>query len=59
MLGIDTGCITTMDKNQWIGKAHDQPYALPIKADIQFAALACGARSCTDRNLAAPPTPRK
>jgi heterodisulfide reductase subunit B len=43
MLGIDTGCITTMDKNQWIGKAHEQEYALPIMADIQFAALACGA----------------
>jgi len=43
MLGIDTGCITTMDKNQWIGKAHEQEYSLPIMADIQFAALACGA----------------
>jgi heterodisulfide reductase subunit B len=48
MLGIDTGCITTMDKNQWIGKAHpeqynQQQYSLPIMADIQFAALACGA----------------
>ena len=43
MLGIDTGCITTMDKNQWIGKAHEQQYSMPIMADIQFAALACGA----------------
>jgi heterodisulfide reductase subunit B len=48
MLGIDTGCITTMDKNQWIGRAHpeaynQQRYSLPIMADIQFAALACGA----------------
>src|SRR3970282_2655580 len=43
MLGIDTGCITTMDKNQWIGKAHNQNYTVPIMADIQFAALACGA----------------
>ncbi|MDP3715903.1 MAG: heterodisulfide reductase-related iron-sulfur binding cluster, partial [Burkholderiales bacterium] len=43
MLGIDTGCITTMDKNQWIGKAHDKNYSVPIMADIQFAALACGA----------------
>ncbi|MFN7086423.1 MAG: heterodisulfide reductase-related iron-sulfur binding cluster [Burkholderiales bacterium] len=43
MLGIDTGCITTMDKNQWIGKAHQQNYSVPIMADIQFAALACGA----------------
>ena len=43
MLGIDTGCVTTMDKNQWIGKAHEKPYTMPIMADIQFAALACGA----------------
>jgi heterodisulfide reductase subunit B len=43
MLGIDTGCVTTMDKNQWIGKAHEQSYTMPIMADIQFAALACGA----------------
>ena len=43
MLGIDTGCITTLDKNQWIGKAHGQNYSVSIMADIQFAALACGA----------------
>jgi heterodisulfide reductase subunit B len=43
MLGIDTGCVTTMDKNQWIGRAHEQQYTMPIMADIQFAALACGA----------------
>jgi len=43
MLGNDTGCITTMDKNQWIGKAHDQNYQMPIISDVQFAALACGA----------------
>ncbi len=43
MLGIDTGCITTMDKNQWIGKSHEQDFSMPIMADIQFAALACGA----------------
>lgn len=43
MLGIDTGCVTTMDKNQWIGKSHKQAHAVPIMADIQFAALACGA----------------
>ena len=43
MLGIDTGCITTMDKNQWIGKAHDNDFSVPIMADVQFAALACGA----------------
>jgi heterodisulfide reductase subunit B len=43
MLGIDTGCITTMDKNQWIGKSHEQDYSVGIMADVQFAALACGA----------------
>jgi len=43
MLGNDTGCITTMDKNQWIGKAHNQPYQMPIMAEVQLAALACGA----------------
>jgi heterodisulfide reductase subunit B len=43
MLGIDTGCVTTMDKNQWIGRAHAKQYSVPIMADIQFAALACGA----------------
>ena len=32
MLGIDTGCVTTMDKNQWIGKAHEKRYSLPIMA---------------------------
>jgi heterodisulfide reductase subunit B len=43
MIGHDTGCITTLDKNQWIGKAHGKDYNLPVLADIQFAALACGA----------------
>ncbi|MHB1174284.1 MAG: heterodisulfide reductase-related iron-sulfur binding cluster [Sulfuriferula sp.] len=43
LLGNDTGCITTMDKNQWIGKAHDQNFSVPVMADVQFAALACGA----------------
>jgi len=43
MIGHDTGCITTLDKNQWIGKAVDKVYALPIMADCQFAALALGA----------------
>ncbi|MDX1375904.1 MAG: hypothetical protein R3357_10100, partial [Burkholderiales bacterium] len=43
MLGIDTGCITTMDKNQWIGQAHLEKVSMPIMADIQFAALACDA----------------
>ncbi|MCG8545196.1 MAG: heterodisulfide reductase subunit B, partial [Alphaproteobacteria bacterium] len=43
MIGHDTGCITTLDKNQWIGKAVDKAVELPIVADCQFAALACGA----------------
>ena len=43
MIGHDTGCITTMDKNQWIGKAAGKGYELPILADCQFAALVCGA----------------
>jgi heterodisulfide reductase subunit B len=43
MIGHDTGCITTLDKNQWIGKAVDKNYSLPIMADCQFAALMCGA----------------
>ncbi len=32
MIGHDTGCITTLDKNQWIGKAVDKVYALPVMA---------------------------
>ncbi len=47
MIGHDTGCITTLDKNQWIAKADSanegKTYELPVIADIQFAALACGA----------------
>ena len=43
MIGHDTGCITTLDKNQWIGGAVDKVYELPVMADCQFAALACGA----------------
>jgi heterodisulfide reductase subunit B len=43
MLTNDTGCVTTMDKNQWIGKSHEQNFQIPVMADIQFAALACGA----------------
>jgi len=43
MIGHDTGCITTLDKNQWISKAGDRPVELPILADCQFAALVCGA----------------
>ncbi len=43
MIGHDTGCITTLDKNQWIGKADGKDVDLPVLADCQFAALACGA----------------
>ncbi|MFP4244343.1 MAG: heterodisulfide reductase-related iron-sulfur binding cluster [Ectothiorhodospira sp.] len=43
MLANDTGCVTTMDKNQWIGKAHHHDFQVPIMAEVQFAALACGA----------------
>ncbi len=43
MIGHDTGCITTLDKNQWIGKATGNPVELPVLADCQFAALICGA----------------
>ncbi len=43
MIGHDTGCITTLDKNQWIGKAGDRPVDVPVLADCQFAALVCGA----------------
>jgi heterodisulfide reductase subunit B len=43
MIGHDTGCITTLDKNQWIGQAEGKPIDLPVLADCQFAALVCGA----------------
>jgi len=43
MIGHDTGCITTLDKNQWISKSGARPVELPVLADCQFAALACGA----------------
>ncbi|MGI9388235.1 MAG: heterodisulfide reductase subunit B, partial [Methyloligellaceae bacterium] len=35
--------VTTLDKNQWIGKAEGKHFELPILADVQFAALVCGA----------------
>ncbi len=43
MIGHDTGCITTLDKNQWIAKATGDSVELPVLADCQFAALVCGA----------------
>jgi len=39
----DTGCTTTFEKNQWIGKAHDMYYPVAVMSDIMFSALACGA----------------
>ncbi len=39
----DTGCVTTLDKSQWIARAHGEALALPVLADVQFAALAMGA----------------
>ncbi|BDC17246.1 CoB--CoM heterodisulfide reductase iron-sulfur subunit B family protein [Acidianus sp. HS-5] len=39
----DTGCVTTLDKSQWAGKAHGFNYNLPVLADAQFAAIAMGA----------------
>jgi heterodisulfide reductase subunit B len=43
MIGHDTGCITTLDKNQWISKAEGKQVQLPVLADCQFAAMVCGA----------------
>ncbi|MCK9365738.1 MAG: heterodisulfide reductase-related iron-sulfur binding cluster [Metallibacterium scheffleri] len=43
MIGHDTGCITTLDKSQWIGQAVGKVYPLSVMADCQFAALVCGA----------------
>jgi heterodisulfide reductase subunit B len=43
MIGHDTGCITTLDKNQWIGKAAGKAVEVAVLADCQFAALVCGA----------------
>ena len=39
----DTGCVTTLDKSQWIARAHGDAIQLPVLADVQFAALAMGA----------------
>ena len=57
MVGHDTGCITTLDKNQWIGQAAGKAVALPILADCQFAALVCGGRIPT-RSCSPTGTPR-
>ena len=40
----DTGCVTTLDKSQYItGAAHDANVGIPVMSDAQFAALAMGA----------------
>ncbi|WP_448583254.1 heterodisulfide reductase-related iron-sulfur binding cluster [Thermocrinis sp.] len=39
----DTGCTTTFEKNQWIGKAHGMYHPVAVMSDVMFAALACGA----------------
>ena len=43
MIGHDTGCITTLDKSQWIAQAAGEKIEVPVMADCQFAALSCGA----------------
>ncbi len=39
----DTGCVTTLDQSQVVGKAHNKKVGLPVMADSQVAALAMGA----------------
>ena len=57
MIGHDTGCITTLDKNQWIGKAVGKVYALPVMADCQFAALRWARIPTSWRNCTGTPRP--
>ena len=40
----DTGCVTTLDKSQFAGQAHQgAKAAIPVMSEAQFAALAMGA----------------
>ncbi len=39
----DTGCVTTLDQSQVVGKAQNKKVGLPVMADSQVAALAMGA----------------
>ncbi len=39
----DTGCVTTLDKSQFSGKAHNFNVGVPVLSDAQVAALAMGA----------------
>lgn len=43
LITTDTGCVTTFDKSQWVGKVHGMDYSLPVLAEVQLAALAAGA----------------
>ena len=53
MIGHDTGCITTLDKNQWIGKAVDKVYRaadhgrLPVRRARARARIPTSWRNCT------------
>ncbi len=39
----DTGCVTTLDKSQFVGQAVGRNVGIPVMSDAQFAALAIGA----------------
>ena len=39
----DTGCVTTLDKSQFVGAAVGRNVGIPVMSDAQFAALAMGA----------------
>jgi heterodisulfide reductase subunit B len=39
----DTGCVTTLDKSQFVAKGHGRNVGIPVLSDSQFAALAMGA----------------
>ena len=43
VLTHDTGCVTTLDKSQFVGAAHGANVGVPVMSDAQFAALAMGA----------------
>lgn len=43
VLTHDTGCVTSLDKSQFIGKAHGRNVGVPVMSESQFAALAVGA----------------
>ncbi len=43
VLAHDTGCVTTLDKSQFVAKGLDREVGIAVMADCQFAALAMGA----------------